>query len=239
MLREKSEMKIKRFFTLPVITAIAIFPALIFHSGCNLIFGGVAALGTPTSSEMKVTAEYDLAAQKGKKIVVLVDQPLYLKNQVNMRFMLTDTINKMIQEGMKIPADQLISYDAVADFRANTPDYTSLSADKIGAALGADFVLLVVIDDCKIYNVSQSEFLNGEMTLHAELVNVADGAKLWPVQETARIIKIGFESEHRGKDVSQLRLAVAAAHCITRYLYDSPKNKFKVTDEITDVGWGK
>jgi hypothetical protein len=50
---------------------------------------------------------------------------------------------------------------------------------------------------------------------------------------------VGFESERNGRDAAAVRLAVAAAHCVSRYLYDCPKNQFKIADEVTDIGWEK
>jgi hypothetical protein len=232
-------MKIKKFFTIPVITAVVILPILIFYTGCNLIVGVAAALSTPTSSEIKVPAEYDLSAMKGKKIVVLVDQPLLAKNQVNIRFLMANALNILLQEQLKIPAVHLISYEAVSEFRSYNPYYSTLTPDKVGTALGADIVLFVTVDDCRISHVSQSEFINGDLTVHAQLIKAATGRILWPMDESARAVTVAFESDRHGKDAAQKRLVSAAARCITRYLYNGPKNQFKVSDEKSDVGWGQ
>jgi hypothetical protein len=237
MLEEKTKIRFAKFFTLPLITAAIVLPALFFNSGCNVIAGGAAALGTPTSSEMKVPAEYDLAAQKKMKIAVLVDQSPSLKNQFNLRAPLTNALNILLHEQMDIPVKQLISYDAVADLRSNTPEYSSLSPDRIGAALDVNYVLHVEIAYFRLTPVSQWDFLNGDMTAQAELFNVETGRKVWPADGPAKVIEVGFESQHITKDAATTRLVSAAARCITRYLYNSPKNQFKVTDEKTNVGW--
>jgi hypothetical protein len=239
MPEEKAKIMIKRFFSLPLIMAVTILPFLIFNAGCNIIAGGAAALSTPTSSEMKVPAEYDLASQKAKKIAILVDQSPSLNNQVNVRAVMTNALNALLHEQMDIPVKYLISYDTVAELRSNTPEYSTLTPDRIGSALGADFVLHVEIVYCRIIPVSQWEFLNGDMTVHAELFNVETGRKLWPDDGPAKVIQVGFESKHLTKDAAVSRLVYAAARCITRDLYNGPKNQFKVTDEKSDVGWGQ
>jgi hypothetical protein len=239
MLEEKAKIMIKRFFTPPLITAIAILPLLIFHAGCNVIAGGAAALSTPTSAELKVPAEYDLASQKDKKIAILVDQSPSMKNQGNARAVMTNALNALLHEQMGIPVKYLISYDAVAELRSKTPEYSTLTPDRIGSALGADFVLHVEVDYLRIIPVTQWEFVNGDMTVRAELFNVETGRKVWPADSPAKVIQVGFESKHLAKDAAVSRLVYAAARCIIRDLYNGPKNQYKVTDEKSDVGWGQ
>lgn len=224
--------------TLPVLLALVMMPSLFFHTGCQMILGGAAALGTPTSSEMTIPAEYNLAAQKDKKVAVLVDQSMIHKTQANVRAHLTNALNILLHEKAGVSTKNLINYEAVADIRSNTPEYSMLTPDRIGAALGADYVLHVNVDYCSI-TVSQWEFINGDLTAHAELYNVETGHKIWPDDAAGRAVEVGFESKHISKDAGVSRLASGAASCIIRYLYTGPKNQFKVTDEKSDVGWGK
>ena len=221
----------------PAIAACLFISALLLQTGCHP--GMIAVLGTPTRAEMKNTAEYDITADKDKKTLILVDQPSNLNAQTNMRFFLTDSTSKMLQQRAKVPADLLIDYDTLADYRAGTPDFSLLSPEKVGAALGADLVLVIVINDCKISDVGQSGYVSGTLSAQALLIGVATGEKLWPPLEQAKIIRVGFESERLGPDAAAARLAVDAAHCVTRYLYNCPTNQFKISGEISDIGWGK
>ena len=233
-----------KFRQLKIVVSIRLLAAVLVCAGLSTLClqagcspGMIAVLGTPTSAESKIPAEYDLAQQKDRKILVLVDQPSYLSAHANLRFFLTDTVNKMLQQWAKIQPEFLVDYDTLADFRSSTPDFSLLSPEKVGSALGADLVLLIVINDCRLPAMDETRYVSGFLNAQAQIVKNSTGEKLWPALEQARAIKVGFESERRGPDAAAVRLAVAAAHCVTRYLYNCPKNKFRISDEITDVGW--
>ncbi len=220
---------------LAIVGACAVPPVLCLQAGCSP--GMIAVLGTPTSDESKTSAEYDLARQEDRKILVLVDQPYYLNVRANLRYFLTDTVNKMLQQRLKIRPELLIDYDTLADFRSSTPDFSLLAPERVGSSLGADLVLLIVINDCSISEIAETGYFSGVLVAQSQLIRVPGGEKLWPTLEQAKVIKVGFESERRGHDAAAVRLAVAAAHCVTRYLYNCPKNQFRISDEIKDVGW--
>ncbi len=218
-----------------VLLACAALPIFLFQAGCGI----ASVLGTPTSAETKAPAEYDLAAQKGSKILVLIDQPVSLNTHPNLRYFVTDIISKLLQQRVKIPPELLIDYDNLAEFRSNVSDFSLLSPEQVGSALGADLVLLVIINDCQVREVTEAGYYSGSLDAQAALFKVTTGEKLWPMSEQAKIVQVGFEAERRGSDAAAVRLAVAAAHCITRHLYDCPKNQFRVSDERAAVGWEK
>jgi hypothetical protein len=213
-------------------TAIA---GLFLQPGCSP--GIIAVLGTPTGSETKIPAEYDITLQKGQKILVLVDVSSSLKAHPNLRFFLTDAINKALQQQLKIKPEFLFDYDRIADYRTETSDFTMLSPEQVGSALGADLVLYVVVGDYRVTQEGDSAYLAASLDAQASLIKVDTGQKLWPAVEPSRLIQVGCESERRGPDVVAIRLASAAARCITRYLYNCPKNTFKISDERTSMGW--
>jgi hypothetical protein len=97
--------------------------------------------------------------------------------------------------------------------------------------------LHVVVTDYVSSLIGEGGLLSGSLSAQASLIDVATGEKLWPALEPAKIVHVGFESERRGPDVVAIHLASDAAHCITRYLYNCPKNHFKISDETTEVGW--
>ena len=217
-----------------VFMACACLGVLLFEAGCFI--PAISVMGTPTKSEARGSAEYDLLANKGQKILVLVDQPAYLKAPPNLRYFLTDSINKLLQSKAKIPAEVFIDYDNLSDYRANASDFSLLAPQQVGAALGADMVLVVDISDYRIQELSEAGLYSGILDARAYLVGVAAGDKLWPAMEQSRLIQVGFESERRGRDAAVVRLA-AAAHCVTRSLYNCPKTQFKIADERTTAGW--
>lgn len=220
---------------LAIVSACAAVPLLCLQAGCSP--GMIAVLGTPTSAETKIPPEYDITKQKDKSILVLVDQPSYLSAHPNLRYFITDTAYKLLQERAKIKQELLIDYDKLAEFRSNTLDFFLLGPEKVGSELGADLVLLIVINDCRISQVGETGYFSGSLDAYAQLIDSATGEKLWPTLEQAKRIKVGFESERRGSDAAAVRLAVATAHCVTRYLYNCPKNQFRISDEAGSVGW--
>jgi hypothetical protein len=228
------KMKKEKFVHTTVFGAACLFVAtLLAHAGCNII----GVIGTPTSAESKSEAEFNLAAEKNRKILVLVDQPTYLECHPNLRYFITDNVKKLFQQQAKIPDGNFISYDALAEFRSNTPDFSLMAPDKVGSALGADYVLLIAVSKCRLSQIGDTGYIGGNLVAQAQLFRVAGGEKVWPALEPTKIIRVGFESDRRGSDAAAVRLAFAAAHCVTRYLYNCPKNQFKFSDEITDVGW--
>jgi hypothetical protein len=233
--KEKSGITIRLFW--PTVLVCVGLPAVLFYAGCAPQI--VAVLGTPTSAEKEGKAEYDLSKNKDKKLLVFVDQPTYLSAYPNLRFYLTDVITKILQDKDKgkMPPSLFIDYHALADFRINNPDSYTLSPVQVAKELGADLVLVVTITDCKVRDISEGNYVIGSLDAHAALYNVSSGERLWPVTESSMPVGVGFESERRGRDAGVVRLAAAAAHCVTRYLYDCSKANFKISDERTASGW--
>jgi len=201
--------------------------------------GIVSVLGTPTSSEMKVPAEYEIGKENDKKILTLVEQPWFLRANPNLRYIMTVCINKILEDRAKIKQEMLVSYDALADLRSGTPDFSMLTPDQVGSNLGADYVLVVTINNYQLDDKNEPGFFTGRLEAHARLFSVSPAGKLWPAMETARTVKVGFDSVRISADSATLRLAGGTAHCVTRYLYKCPKNQFKSADEESEIGWGQ
>ncbi len=223
----------------PAVLFFAGLPLLLFYPGCDAA-GIVSVIGTPTSAEQaEGSAEYGLAKNKNQKILVLVDQPTYLRDYPNLRFYITDMITKILQDKDRagILPSLFIDYHSLADLRAATPDFYTLSPAQIGEKLGADLVLVVTVNDCKVRDIPEAGYVSGSLDAQAAIYRVSSGEKLWPTTEHSRLVQVGFESERRGRDAAVVRLAAAASHCVTRYLYDCPKSNFKISDERVATGW--
>ena len=234
--KAKYGVKIRSYW--PALLICAGLPVALFYAGCVPQIVGVAS--TPTSSErVEGSAEYDISHDKDQKILVFVDQPTYLSAYANLRFYLTDMINKMLQakDKARINPSLIIDYKELADLRASTTDFYMLTPIQVANKLGADLVLVVTVTDCKIRDMSEAGYISGSLDAQAALYKVSSGEKLWPTAEQSRLVQVGFESERRGQDAAVVRLAAAAAHCVTRYLYDCPKASFKISDERTAAGW--
>ena len=211
----------------------AILTSIFCHGGC----GTVAVLGTPTSHEKKVPAEYNLAGHRRSRILVLVEQPLWVGVEVNLRFYLTEAINKNLAAKVKIPSRNLVTYRELSEFRANQPNFSLLPPAEVGTALGANMVLLVVVEDCQLHEISETRYYKGALSARTILLDAATGETLWPKSEKSKSIRVGFEVGGRSRASAVKRLVKACAYCIVRYLYDCPKDKFKIFDDNSDINW--
>ena len=205
-----------------------------------LLFGGcgiISMLGKPTSHEMKIPAEYELAEDTGRKILILVEQPGYLNAQTKVRYYLTESLQDSLVEKVEIGRDDFVGYDKLAEFRSSKAEFSLLSPAEVGRALGADMVLFVVIESYELSEIVESGYYSGALSARAILFDTAGGGKVWPKDGRSKGVRVGFEIEEAGCQASVGRLAAACAYCTTRYFYDCPKNKFKIAEDRSDISW--
>ena len=207
--------------------------SLFLHGGCGL----VARMGTPTRHETKISAEYKLGEHKKEKILVLVEQPGWLGAEANLRYHLTEAINKRFIKRVKIRGENVVGYDELAEFRSRRANFSRLWPEEVAKGLGAKLVLLVRIEKCQLNQILRSGFYKGSLHAKAILIDAASGDKLWPKDADSKTVKVGFEVESKGKEAAVKTLAAAAAHCITRCFYDCRKDKFKIAEERVDSAW--
>ncbi len=210
--------------------AVPVSLVLIFCIGCGIL--------VPTSHEKKVPAEFQLADYKGKKTLVLVNQPAWLGAPVALRQELTERINGYLIEMVELSPDDIIDYEQLSDFRAERVDYNMMTEAQIGGALGADLVLLVVLDAFGMKKLPDVDYYNGALGCQVIIIDVESAKKLWP-EETAKVVRVGFEFDVRGQEMAVKRLTTAAAYCITRYLYDCRMDRFKIADDKGGAGWNQ
>lgn len=206
----------------------SVFTAIFFCSGCQI----VGLVGTPSQYEKKIPAEYDLAGQKNKKILVLVEQPGQVKTKINLRYYLTEAICGDLVANVRISPKYIIPYKELSEFRAKEGDFPSLSPSMAGKALGADIILLVTIENYQLSEIAGSGYYNGYLSARAAVYD-ANGVKEWE----GKSIEVGFDTGERGQEGTAKRLVNDFAYCITRYLYNCPEYKFKISDEGNRTGW--
>ncbi|MCX5635558.1 MAG: hypothetical protein NTW55_06960 [Planctomycetota bacterium] len=221
----------KKLIALSVVASIL----SLFHGGCAVI----ARMGTPTSHEIKIPAQYDIIKNKGDKILILVEQPGWLNVQVDMRSYLTDSISREITQKTKISAGRFIPYNKLSEYRSNTPNFASLLPVEIGKAMDANIVLVVRIDDFQMAQLVDSGYYKAALDAKAILFDSVTGVQLWPAGGNGKIIKVGFEIEQGGRDIATSRLAAAAAYCTVRYFYNCPKDQFKIADDRSGAGFNE
>lgn len=215
------------------LTAFLTLVMLFFSSGCGI----VAVLGTSRSHEKKVPAEYDLTEHTDRKILILVNQPAYLNARANLRYHLTKAISEKLTEKIKIPQECILAYNELSQFRSDQPNFSLLLPAEVGEALGADMVLLVAIQDYQLNEMAKTGYYRGFLGAQTALVETATREKLWPKSAKSKSIKVGFEFESGGRKAAVARLSAACAYCTTRYFYDCPKEKFKIADDKSGIGW--
>ncbi len=222
--------KMQRYSFNSFAVAVPVSLVLIFCFGCGIL--------TPSAHETKIPAEFKLAEYKGKKTLVLVNQPAWLGAPLALRRELTERINNYLVEKVELSSGDIIEYEQLSDFRAKRVGYSMMSEAQIGRALGADFVLLAVLDGFAMSKLPDVDYYNGALSCQVMLIDVESGRKLWP-EEAAKLVRVGFEFDVRGAEIALKRLANSAAYCATRYLYDCRKDKFKISDDRSGVGWQK
>jgi len=213
--------------------AILVGVGVFFCNGCGI----GSMIGTPTRSEKKVPAEYELRAQKKKRILILVEQPARLMGTANLRYHLTRDIREYLIKKVRMPAGGLISYEKLVEYRNNQGDFSRLTPIEVGRGLEADIILLVEVEDLQLYEMSKTGFVKGFLSCRAVILDTSTGEKVWPKSFGGKGIKVGFEFEERGRGVGVARLSAASAHCVTRYLYDCPMDKFKIADDRSGEAW--
>jgi len=205
-----------------------------------LLFGGcgiVSVLGTPSSHEGKVPAEYNLAEHPDRKVLILVNQPAYLNAQTNLRYYLTKSLRKSLILKVAISPEYVIDYDKLSEFRSSKPGFSLLSPAEVGKALVADMVLFVTINDYELSEVAQSGYYKGFLGVQAILFDTVTGERLWPKTAKSKGIKVGFDMEKANQEIAVDKLAAACAYCTTRYFYTCRKNKFKIAEDRSDISW--
>lgn len=205
---------------------------VLFTSSC----GFISLLGTPTRHERKIAAEYDLSQRKGEKILMLVDQPGWLNTEVNLRYYLTNAVADSLVAKVRISPESFVEYSQLSEFRSNISNFSQLTHQDVGKAMGADMVLVVRIDRYELSNIKDTNYYTGLLHAKCVLLDAKTGDQLWPESGSFKDIKVGFDVEPRGRKAAVGRLANAVAHCITRYMYDCPKAKFDIFEE-RKTGW--
>ena len=222
------------------ILAIVLVSMVCCVSGCGLI----GHAGSETEYEKKIPAEYKLRTKKTKdvKVLVLVKEPGWLGAETNLRYYLTTEMNRRLVKKVKVAAENVVSYEQIAEFRAEHPDSSRLWPAELGKAFKVDKVLLIRISGFELGRISDTGFFKGALSGNAAVVDVATARQVWPKENKSKIIRVGFEIEQKGREAAITRLAKATAHCTTRYFYDCIKANFNVPDDqsqITDQDWGE
>ncbi len=211
--------------------------------GILLLVGGcgfVSLMGTPGRHERKTPAEFDLAAiaaKRSKKILVIVEQPAWVRSKANLRFYLTKSFNKRLEKTIGFKPENIVPYQELVNLRSTRPDYHNMTTGEIARALSADMVLKVVVADYNMTKEAGSKYYKGDLNTTVSLTAAGSGLLLWPKKSKQKIIRVGFEIESGGYETAVTRLATGSAFCTLRLLYDCPGDKYDSSDDRTKIDW--
>jgi len=214
---------------------LSITATAVFWTGCKTAgyVGGI--LSSETDAEKVIPAEFDLAKTDGN-IVIAVSQPAWIKTPIDLRIILTNAINTTLEEKAKIKKRRLIPYADVLKCRRELADEKRDDPFAITSKLNAQYVLAIQITDFELSTFAEEDLFNGTMITKSCLFD-ANSNKIWPqdANDTSRQITVGFEDEKATAELAVGKLAAATAHCITRYLYNCKKEKFRIAEEQKEL----
>lgn len=209
--------------------------ACVFLSGCVL----AAKLGTPTKDEQIVPAEFKFDDYKTSKIAIVVRSGISdQQSQVVSYYVDFAVRNQIIINNKKnLKEKNFIPYKDYAKLKTDLVVIEKYSAVEIAQKLGADIVLEIEMNDCRIQSLSGTGYYEGSLSLSATLYDVKSGAALWPLDGFGKQVSVSFDMDSAGRDGAMKHLARTGGHCISRYLYDCPMPKFKIPEEAATTQW--
>jgi hypothetical protein len=203
---------------------------LLLAGSCSL-FGIFAS---PTSHERTIPAEYNLAGiEKGQTVLVVVDSPDWSSVPLDLKQKLITSLNIGLRDKLKIKEKYILNFKNKTDQLAGHDRSSLMLPYNVGKKAGADFVLFVELYGYDAQKVTQTSYYKAEVSGRAALFDINNEQKLWPKNDRAKFIRVGFDIEQGGYNEVTKRLAASFTHCTVRYLYDCIAAQFKHFDDRT------
>jgi hypothetical protein len=203
----------------------------IMSEGCSPQM--IGALASPGAEDIKIPAEYDVAAQKPQHLLILVQQSATANPKVNLRLFLTKAAAAVLVGELKFKETNLVPYGDVVKLRKENPNFESMTPPEIGKALNADMVLYLIIEDFQLYGFGETGYHKVDLNVGGAVYDV-NGVRVWPTETELKQAKVCLEAPSGNLDNDAARLSQAAVRCIVRHLYDCPKPESRVSEEVTD-----
>ncbi len=204
----------------------------VWSGGCNV----VGFMGSPTAHEKKRPAEYKLRGTKSR-VLVFVDEARSSSVGFHVRGVLDRAVATYLVKKVRVDENNII---ASAGYTSSGLDaYAGLSPAQIGKKVGADLVLYIRIDKYGLNEMDRRGYYDGAMITRSVLVDVDSAKVVWPASKEARLNRIKVELETGGREAASNRLISGTAHCITRYFYDCPGDRFRWGDEQKEFKFDK
>ncbi len=196
----------------------------VWSGGCNV----VGFMGSQTAHEKKVPSEYKLRSTRSN-ILVFVDEARGSSVGFHVRSAMDKAVAAYLVKKVRVDENNIVTPAGYTSSRLDA--YAGLSPAQIGQKAGADFVLYIRIDKYELNEMDRRGFYDGAMITRSVLVDVDSAKVVWPASKEARLIRIKVELETHGGEAASNRLMSGTAHCITRYFYDCPGDRFRWGDE--------
>jgi len=204
-----------------------------YFGGCEV----VGLIANPTQNERTVPAEYKLKNNSEQGVLVFVDQAPGSRAEANLRSELSEMIDTFLVRKAGVKNKNIISYKEILNLKAKRSDFSGLSITQIGKELGVSLVLYVLIEEYRLFEITERDYHNGFLATRSVLFDVPTGKILWPRGGDGRVVRAIVEFETKGRKVALDRLTTTTAHCISRYLYDCPFGRFKTSGEQRELNY--
>ncbi|MHC4294947.1 MAG: hypothetical protein ACYSTL_05120 [Planctomycetota bacterium] len=202
--------------------------------GLTTLLGGCDALGymlyqiAPPEKMQKVPAEFDGLAGRSMAIVIYIDQGVqyeYPYARLGLSSVLAAELKNHIENLTVVDPRRVIAYQA-ENIRWDMRDKTELGRD-----LGADYVLLVALDEYTMRERGSVNLYRGRIRGHASLYETArpeDQARLWDGDDFAVVYPEHAPTGELGEDDSKIRYATEKrfAQLVAKkfYIHEVPIN---------------
>ncbi len=193
---------------------------------CNMI----GVLGTKSYSEQRVAAEFMLKDVAEGGVLIYVDEAGAGKAEPKLRPGLSEMAKSILVKKARIKSENFVSDDRLSQLRSERADFALLSPVELGRGAGAAVVLYILVESYELYAIDERAYHGGSLVARGILFDVESGRVLWP-PGGGRVANTRVEIETGGRQAALNRLIAAAAHVITRSLYDCPRPEYRTADE--------
>lgn len=171
--------------TTPLRAAAFIFFLLsltFFSAGCGALGAFYGIFIDPLIPPKTIKAQHSF---KDKTVMVWVEPMPGAETTPHLRRLLnSQLIDNLDAQEKEETLKALIPYDRLAEYRLHHPDYTNRPLTEIAKHFQADEILSIVIEKCDLHHDAAEGYYNILIIGSAEVIQTADGARLWPTAQT-------------------------------------------------------
>jgi hypothetical protein len=211
------------------VITMAMVVAAVAVGGCGL--GTLMSEATPY--EKAIPAEFNIARDTQGTVAVLVQGGP--GNDLRRQF--TDAILLELEKKAGVKKARLVASAEVDNLRKDEDKFLAMTTAQVGAAVGAEAVLVVKIVNYGLYPLPMGGYHDCTMVASATLVDVRSRTILWPQNGMGSEVSLALEAEYGDAKVVTARSVSLGAHGVVRHLYDCPKAYFRIPGEKRGNEW--